>query len=136
MWSGALNDIPNNFVLCDGTNGTPDLRNKFIIGAGNNYSFGDLGGFANVTLAEHSHTVSGTTNSMNPSHTHGLGSVNLNSGTGTSRQSGSGGGSGTTSSVQVSHSHGLALSQTGVGETGIGKNLPPYYALAFIMQVA
>lgn len=33
-WSGAVGDIPAGWVLCDGTNGTPDLRNRFIIGAG------------------------------------------------------------------------------------------------------
>jgi len=33
MWSGAIADIPDGFVLCDGNNSTPDLRDKFIVGA-------------------------------------------------------------------------------------------------------
>lgn len=33
MWSGTIATIPDNFVLCDGNNGTPDLRNRFILGA-------------------------------------------------------------------------------------------------------
>ena len=34
MWSGKLEDIPNGWVLCDGNNETPDLRDKFIVGVG------------------------------------------------------------------------------------------------------
>jgi hypothetical protein len=63
MWSGteaAAAAIPNNWKLCDGTNGTPDLRDRFIVGAGNNYDIGDTGGSESVTLTadnlpEHSH---------------------------------------------------------------------------------
>lgn len=38
LWSGAIVDIPAGWQLCDGTNGTPDLRDKFIIGAGDTYA--------------------------------------------------------------------------------------------------
>lgn len=34
LWSGAIVDIPAGWALCDGNNNTPDLRDKFIIGAG------------------------------------------------------------------------------------------------------
>lgn len=44
MWYGAVNTIPNGYALCDGTNGTPDLRDKFVIGAGNDYSVNDTVG--------------------------------------------------------------------------------------------
>ena len=44
IWSGASNAIPSGYVLCDGQNGTPDLRNRFIIGAGSSYSVGSTGG--------------------------------------------------------------------------------------------
>ncbi len=43
-WSGAIVDIPERFQLCDGTNGTPDLRNKFVIGAGDTHAVDDTGG--------------------------------------------------------------------------------------------
>lgn len=43
MWSGAVNDIPVGWALCDGSNGTPDLRDRFIVGAGGAYSVGDTG---------------------------------------------------------------------------------------------
>ena len=41
MWSGSIADIPNGWVLCNGTNGTPDLRDRFIFGAGNFAAPGD-----------------------------------------------------------------------------------------------
>lgn len=69
MWSGAIDKIPTGWLLCDGTNGTPDLRNRFIVGAGTDYSVGNTGGSNNVVL----------TTSQMPSHTHG-GSVTISSG--------------------------------------------------------
>ena len=50
MWSGAANAIPNGWALCNGSNGTPDLRGRFVVGAGDTYSVGDTGGAASVTL--------------------------------------------------------------------------------------
>jgi len=44
LWSGAIVDIPDGWHLCDGTEGTPDLRNKFIAGAGDSYAPGASGG--------------------------------------------------------------------------------------------
>ena len=49
-WYGKSSDIPEGFALCDGTKGTPDLRNRFLVGAGSNYSLGDTGGEDQVTL--------------------------------------------------------------------------------------
>ena len=43
-WSGSIASIPPGFVLCDGTNGTPDLRDKFIPGAGSSFAFNEVGG--------------------------------------------------------------------------------------------
>lgn len=60
MWSGASDNIPTGWLLCDGTNNTPDLRNRFIVGAGSSYSIGNTGGSDSVTL---------TTEQL-PSHTH------------------------------------------------------------------
>jgi len=51
MWSGPT--IPEGWALCDGTNGTPDLRDRFILGAGGSYSVGATGGAESVS---HSHT--------------------------------------------------------------------------------
>lgn len=50
-WYGKSSDIPEGFALCDGTKGTPDLRNRFLVGAGSNYSLGDTGGEDQVKLS-------------------------------------------------------------------------------------
>jgi hypothetical protein len=55
LWSGAVVDIPPGWHLCDGTEGTPDLRNRFVVGAGDTYDPDDSGG-----SETHNHT--GTTN--------------------------------------------------------------------------
>ena len=44
MWSGTVATIPDGFSLCDGSNGTPDLRNRFVVGAGSTYAVGATGG--------------------------------------------------------------------------------------------
>ena len=49
-WYGNLANIPDGFALCDGKNGTPDLRDRFLVGAGNTYKLGDIGGENSVKL--------------------------------------------------------------------------------------
>lgn len=66
MWSGAIGSIPSGWVLCDGTNGTPDLRNQFVVGAGSTYAVGNSGG----SLASHNHTASSTFTGTASTHTH------------------------------------------------------------------
>lgn len=65
-WSGSILDIPEQFRLCDGTNGTPDLRDKFIVGSGDTYGVGAVGGFVSHqhlgTTDGHTHTSSGPNN--------------------------------------------------------------------------
>ena len=74
MWSGASNAIPTGWVLCDGDNNTPDLRNRFIVGAGSTYSVGNTGGSDTVTLnssqlPRHTHSVN-LTAASNGAHAH------------------------------------------------------------------
>ena len=45
MWSGSIASIPSGYYLCDGSNGTPNLKDSFVVGAGNTYSVGNTGGF-------------------------------------------------------------------------------------------
>ena len=52
LWYGNTGNVPTGFVLCDGNNSTPDLRDRFVIGAGNNFSAGNTGGNNSVTLSE------------------------------------------------------------------------------------
>ena len=61
LWYGDTNNVPTGFALCDGTNDTPDLRDKFVVGAGSAYTPGDTGGADSVTLTvdqipPHTHT--------------------------------------------------------------------------------
>ena len=49
-WYGEKANIPNGFALCDGTNGTPDLCDRFLVGAGSTYSLGAKGGEATHKL--------------------------------------------------------------------------------------
>ncbi|WP_424140021.1 hypothetical protein [Roseomonas chloroacetimidivorans] len=60
MWWGASNQVPAGWQICDGTNGTPDLRDRFIVGAGTSYGVGTAGGaaiqsFATSPAGGHSH---------------------------------------------------------------------------------
>jgi hypothetical protein len=45
IWSGSIGSIPSGYVICDGANGTPNLKDYFVVGAGNTYSVGQSGGF-------------------------------------------------------------------------------------------
>lgn len=71
MWSGSVGTIPSGWQLCDGTNGTPDLRNRFVVGAGSTYAVAAMGGAATDSITtsaagSHSHTAQAS-----GSHTHG-----------------------------------------------------------------
>lgn len=131
MWSGTIASIPIGWYLCDGTNSTPDLRNKFIIGA-----YHDNSG-AKTTITGSSTQTGGTKDAVNVSHSH------------TATDSGhthtypravtSGGYLGGTSSFSITSSgttdSGRAnISVSTEGVSGTNQNLPPYYALAFIMK--
>ena len=72
LWSGAQNAIPSGWYLCDGNNGTPDLRDRFVVGAGSggSYSVGDTGGSKDATLVSHSHTINNHTHSFSGSSSH------------------------------------------------------------------
>lgn len=64
VWSGALEDVPEGWLVCDGTLGTPDLRNKFVPGASLTYAPDDTGGasfHAHVGLSNghHHHLLGG-----------------------------------------------------------------------------
>ena len=127
MWSGAANNIPTGYVLCDGQSNTPDLRNRFVIGAGDTFSVDATGGSANAVVVEHTHTLT------DPGHSHQY-----------SRAENLVFGSAETSSQQQKHKidYGTNTTQsqvTGIsvdseGESGTDKNLPPYYALCYIMK--
>lgn len=110
IWSGAIVDIPSGWHLCDGTAGTPDLRDRFLVGAGSGYGVGATGGEASHTL-----TVSEI-----PAHTHPV-----------PRQTALGGVYDALNKQTNSEEDGVTKS-TGGGASH--ENRPPYYALAYIMK--
>ena len=70
LWSGSIGSIPADWVICDGTNSTPDLRDRFVIGAGSTYAVDATGGSTTTSaVAAHTHTLSGNTDASG-NHTH------------------------------------------------------------------
>lgn len=130
IWSGAADAVPDGWALCDGTNGTPDLRDRFVLGAGGSRAVGATGG-------EETHKL--TTAEM-PSHTHTLSAY--------APSAGSSGGIMTLVNVpaktQLNNGYALAdagkayrgsLTTNSNGSGSAHNNMPPYYALCYIMKL-
>lgn len=138
LWSGSTASIPTGFVICDGTNSTPDLRNRFVVGAGDTYAVDATGGSADAVVVDHTHTASSSSSSSvtDPGHNHSVpnsGSQNNSFDSGTTVGNDTTGTSGTaTTGISVSTTTTTTVSNAGV--SGTGANLPPYYALAYIMK--
>lgn len=128
IWSGSVASIPSGWYLCNGSNGTPNLRDRFLVGAGSTYDVGNTGGSADSIVVSHTHSASDSGHQ----HTESIGSVNA-FGTGSSGTRGSYGGSGSgTRDLTDSASANISVSTT--GSSGTNANLPPYYALCYIMK--
>ena len=125
MWSGSIASIPSGWLLCNGSSGTPDLRDRFIVGAGSTYAVAATGGSANATLVSHTHTATVT----DPGHSHTVTfGPRLGSG---SNASDSQGGSTLSTNNQTT---GISVTNSTEGSSATNANLPPYYALAYIMK--
>ena len=125
IWSGSIDTIPAGWALCDGQNETPDLRDRFVVGAGSSYAVAVSGGAA---AHVHAITVGHATllESQIPSHYHTLSGW----GPGTlAGYNGEGGGWGITGYTGGSGAH----NHTGSADSR--DNRPPYYALAYIMKL-
>jgi hypothetical protein len=133
IWSGSLGSIPSGWVLCNGANGTPDLRNSFILGAGSTYAVGTVGGSADAIVVSHTHTATSTV--TDPGHFHNYGTAPpANPQGGGSFAFGINGGGTTYQTDTKTTGITVATSNTSTGVSGTNANLPPYYALAFIMK--
>lgn len=157
MWSGSIASIPFGWALCDGSSGRPDLRNMFVIGA-----HSDSGGVAETTVTGTSTKTGGDKDAIVPSHTHTASSSSSVSDPGhihTLRAQasgaelpgygltitagfenrpivalGSGGGrTSDTATTGISVSTSTTVTSTGVSVTNA--NLPPYFALAYIIKL-
>jgi hypothetical protein len=127
LWSGSIGSIPSGWALCNGSNGTPDLRDRFVIAAGSTYSVAQTGGTADAIVVTHTHSIT------DPGHTHGGLYLDGNPGP-------SGFGPTTSAPAQFSNPISIPSASTGItatnsaGSSGTGANIPPYYALAYIMK--
>jgi len=154
-WAGDLASPPSGWLTCDGTSkststystlhtaigyafggsgsnfNVPDMRDKFVIGAGSTYNVAATGGSADAVIPTHTHTASSASNG---SHTHGIGRGNgagapfyITYGDGNNNLQAT-----TPTNSGGSHSHTVTVNSTGVSPTGA--NLPPYVGLGFIIK--
>ena len=165
MWSGLINKIPGGWALCNGENGTPDLRDRFIVGAGEEYLIGDIGGDKEVTLSinelpSHGHNSGSLVTDSNGNHSHSGSTSTSGSHThnyyrqGVDNYQGKGTSTGVAQVLNTlatdsggSHSHSISINSAGShnhsisgttansGSGGGHENRPPYYALAFIIKL-
>lgn len=162
MWSGSIGSIPAKWALCNGSNGTPDLRNRFVVGAGSTYSVGGTGGATTDTattasdgahdhggvtgghalteaeLAAHNHRIYGTNNASNSNADGWLNTSNMSVpgedvGPHAYRDTNTGG----TEIIENTgsgseHTHPIASGGAHTHSVVVD-TVPPYYALAYIM---
>ena len=148
MWGGSTGSIPSGYQLCDGSAAStselqaitganvPDLRDRFIVGAGSGYTVNATGGSADAVVVQHNHDYSNFSDPGNHKH-----NVLNNCGFETDSQGGgsdyfidwgSGGQELNTAQDGGSHTHSLDIDNE--GESGTNKNLPPYYALVYMIK--
>jgi len=111
LWSGASNAIPSGYVLCDGNNNTPNLQDRFVVGAGNTYAVDATGGSKDATLVSHTHNL-----------LYNHGSFGGSSGAVTPR------------SGNTPVTPGISGRVSTEGSSATDANLPPYFALCYIMK--
>jgi microcystin-dependent protein len=129
LWSGSIGSIPSGWALCNGSNGTPDLRDRFVVGAGSTYAVDATGGSADAIVVSHTHTATSVV--TDPGHTHTV-NASTSYGGSTDFAAAFGGGSLTTNSGTTGIT--VATTNASAGTSGTNANLPPYYALCYIMK--
>jgi len=147
LWYGGVGDVPTGWSLCNGStvNGytTPDLRERFVVGAGGDnstvsgagYAVGDTGGANDVTLTEsqmpsHNHSLTNT------NHNHGLNFTPVKDGGGICANRGDSGSCHNMSTGGGVNNATISATITSTGGSTAHENRPPYYALCYIMRTS
>jgi hypothetical protein len=143
MWYGTIATIPTGWYLCNGSNGTPDLRDKFVIGASSDETaiaktnvtgaLTQSGGSKDAIAVSHTHTA--TSSVSDPGHSHSISPgymIGNNEGSTGRTDGGQAGVRYSTASASTGISVSTSIST--VGSSGTNANLPPYFALAYIMK--
>ena len=105
LWYGSIAKIPKGYSLCNGENGTPDLQDRFVVGAGDSYNPDNTGG-----SILHNHTFTGD------GHNHGVN------------------GGAIAKELWVDKST-TTTTEAATGTTNNENILPPYKSLAYIMEL-
>ena len=125
LWSGSSGSIPTGWLLCDGTLSTPNLQDRFVVGAGSTYAVNATGGTADAVVVTHTHVAT------DAGHTH------TTTAFGAAGTALSGGAGSNTASGALTSSTGFASVTNAVpagSVSGTNQNLPPYWALCYIMK--
>lgn len=160
IWGGAVNSPPTGYLVCDGSavsrdtyanlfaaigtthgsgNGSttfnlPDLRDRFVVGASGTKSVASTGGSADAIVVAHTHTATSAVTDSGHRHSYTSGAGAHNAGYDGAIASASTGPNATTYSSTVTTGITVATTVDSTGSSGTGANLPPYYALAYIIR--
>lgn len=156
LWHGDSASIPATWYLCNGSNGTPNLMDMFVVGAGSAYAVGATGGSTNAVVVSHTHSASTdsqgnhTHNAWSDAqgeHSHTLNGQTIQGNISQAPSALTDVGTrplGNTTNPAGNHAHNIGINAAGShghniavstnGESGTNKNLPPYYALCYIMK--
>ena len=126
LWSGSVATIPAGWLLCNGAYSTPNLADRFVIGAGNTYAVNAAGGSTDLVVPSHTHSVT------DPGHAHNISSQNTNTAGSPFDLSSFSGSTAPVTRATNSAFTGISIVTTGVSPTNA--NLPPYYALCYIIK--
>jgi hypothetical protein len=124
LWSGSIVSIPTHWQICDGTNGTPDLRDRFVVGAGSSYPVAGSGGSLATTLnGSHDHGAATGGHTLIAAEIPG---GNFSGGAGSSLVYQT-----ATPAATAAHTHPISADGSHAHTA-----TPPYFALAYIQRIS